>query len=214
MTMNAYDYDLMPRAQKVVGWMFDTCVNFYYVPIDKFYHMFLNSTVSKKIAIGNSMVIEGCSGRELAYDLLTDNSYKDLKKPDYYPANRSQEYWLGWALTYYQWCKGISFSQITEDVDIDIYLNMYDKYHEMDIVQFVDSVDDIRQRAQTESRLKRLRCYANLSQRQLADMSGVPLRTIQQYEQRAKDINKANVDYMIRLSRALNCEISMLLEEF
>jgi len=212
--MNAYDYDLLPRAQRVMGWMFDTGMNFYGVELKHFYHMFLNSSVSKKIEVGSSSVIEGRSGRELAFDILEANGYQDLCKPEYYTLDRSQSYWLGWVLAYYQWVKGIPFSKITDEVGIDTYWNMYDKYHEMDITQFVDGVDEIRRRAQTESRLKRFRCYAGISQRQLAERSGVPLRTIQQYEQRAKDINKANVDYLVRMAKVLNCEVEMLLEEF
>lgn len=212
--MNAYDYDLMPRAQKVLGWMFDTSINYYGEKLDEFFHMFLCSNISKKIEIGDSSIIQGHSGRELAYDLLLSDGRNNLSKPEYYTQNRSQAFWLGWAIAYYQWCKGISFSQITEDVDIETYWNMYDKYHEMDILQFVDGVDAIRQRKQDGSRLKRMRTYAGLSQAGLAKLSGVPLRTIQQYEQKAKDINKANVEYIIRLSKALSCDISLLLEEF
>lgn len=212
--MIAYDYDLMPRAQRLIGWMFDAAINYYGVKLNEFYHMFLNSSISRKIEVGDSSIIEGKSGREIAYYLLEDNGYTDLSKPDYYTIDRSQAYWLGWAISYYQWCKGISFSQITDEVDISTYWDMYDKYHEMDILQFVDGVDDVRRKAQEVSRLKRLRRYAKLSQKELADISGVPLRTIQQYEQKAKDINKANVDYVVRLSKALNCEVSMLLEEF
>ena len=33
------------------------------------------------------------------------------------------------------------------------------------------------------------------------------------YEQRQKNINKAQVDYLIRLSSALNCEITALIEK-
>lgn len=212
--MNAYDYDLLPRAQRVLGCMFDTCMNFYDIKLNDFYHMFLNSSISLKIEIGSPSVIEGRSGHELAFDLLERNGFTDVSKPEYYPLERSQSYWLGWAMAYYQWYRNISFARITDGIDIEIYWNMYDKYHEMDILQFVDGVDDIRQRSQAESRLKRLRHYARLSQSELSERSGVPLRTIQQYEQRTKDINKANVDYVYRLSKALNCDIGMLLEEY
>lgn len=212
--MNAYDYDLMPRAQVVLGSMFDTSMNFYGVKLGLFYHMFLNSALSSKIAAGVPSIIEGRSGRELAYDLLEYNGYTNLKKPEFYSHERSQSYWLGWSMAYYQWYKGIAFSQFTEHISIEAYWNMYDKYHEMDIAQFVDGVDAMRRKEQTESRLKRLRTYAMLSQKQLADKSGVPLRTIQQYEQKAKDINKANVDYIVRLSKTLNCGVEMLLEEW
>jgi DNA-binding transcriptional regulator YiaG len=62
------------------------------------------------------------------------------------------------------------------------------------------------------TRLKALRLKNGLSQSALADASGVPVRTIQQYEQRQKDINKAHFEYIIRLAAALNCEPSELFE--
>lgn len=52
-----------------------------------------------------------------------------------------------------------------------------------------------------------------MSQRELSELSGVPLRTIQQYEQQQKNINKAQVEYLVRLSQTLCCEITDLLEK-
>ena len=45
-----------------------------------------------------------------------------------------------------------------------------------------------------------------MSQRELTDKTEIPVRTIQQYEQKQKNINKAQVDYLIRLSKVLYCE--------
>lgn len=54
---------------------------------------------------------------------------------------------------------------------------------------------------------------ANLmSQTQLAETSGVPVRSIQQYEQRRKDINKSNANTLLSLARALGCRMEDLLE--
>lgn len=66
--------------------------------------------------------------------------------------------------------------------------------------------------AQPPTRLKQMRIKNGLSQSELAKASGIPVRTIQQYEQRQKDINKARFEYIVSLSAALNCEASMLLE--
>ena len=51
-----------------------------------------------------------------------------------------------------------------------------------------------------------------LSQSQLAKLTGIPVRTIQQYEQGQKDINKARAEYVITLARALYCDPQQLLE--
>ena len=60
--------------------------------------------------------------------------------------------------------------------------------------------------------LKKRRIGAELSQSELAKISGVPLRTIQQYEQRQKNINSAKVETVLALSQALSCDIKDILE--
>ena len=63
------------------------------------------------------------------------------------------------------------------------------------------------------SRLKQIRQNKNYSQVQLAYMSKVNIRTIKAYEQRTRDINKASADVLYRLSKALGCDITDLLED-
>lgn len=67
--------------------------------------------------------------------------------------------------------------------------------------------------ASHETKLKRIRTGKGYSQKQLAEMSGVSLRSIQMYEQRRKDINKAQSDSLFRLAKALGCTMEDLLEE-
>lgn len=50
------------------------------------------------------------------------------------------------------------------------------------------------------------------SQAMLAQKSGVPLRTIQQYESRARDINKASVQTLMMLARALECPVEEIID--
>ena len=47
---------------------------------------------------------------------------------------------------------------------------------------------------------------------ELAEISGIPLRTIQHYEQRQKDINHARAENLIILSKVLNCKVEDLIE--
>lgn len=49
--------------------------------------------------------------------------------------------------------------------------------------------------------------------RECSETSGVPLCTMQQYEQRQKNINKAQAEYPVMLSRVLCCDIDVLLEK-
>ena len=82
----------------------------------------------------------------------------------------------------------------------------------MDIRQFVDKMNELYKAAKPETNLKLLRQKAGLSQRELAELSGVPVRTIQQYEQRQKNINKAQAEYLVMLSQTLCCDIGNLIE--
>ncbi|MDE6790153.1 MAG: helix-turn-helix domain-containing protein [Clostridia bacterium] len=64
-----------------------------------------------------------------------------------------------------------------------------------------------------KTNLKRIRTDKGYSQKQLAELSGVSLRSIQTYEQRQKDINKAQSDSLFHLAKALCCKMEDLLEE-
>ncbi len=64
-----------------------------------------------------------------------------------------------------------------------------------------------------ETKLKLIRTTKGYSQKQLAELSGVSLRSIQMYEQRRKNINKAQSDSLYRLAKVLDCTMEDLLEE-
>lgn len=107
----------------------------------------------------------------------------------------------------------MTFAEINDIADIELVCQMYRKYHEMDITQFADRLDELYREKNTDTKLKYMRTRLGLSQRELAERSGIPLKTIQQYEQRQKNINHANVDYLIALSKSLYCDIEMLIEK-
>ena len=62
------------------------------------------------------------------------------------------------------------------------------------------------------SKLKETRERAGLTQKELSERSGVNIRTIQDYEQGRKLINKAQGLSLYRLANALNVTIEELLE--
>ena len=63
-----------------------------------------------------------------------------------------------------------------------------------------------------DTNLKLLRKRAKLSQKELSEITDIPIRTRQQYEQRQKDINKASIEYIYKLSNALICAPKELME--
>ena len=59
--------------------------------------------------------------------------------------------------------------------------------------------------------LKELRKQRGLTQRQLAEISGVNFRSLQDYEQGHKQLSSASGDILLRLATALNCSMEALL---
>lgn len=60
--------------------------------------------------------------------------------------------------------------------------------------------------------LKQIRIKKGITRKELAEKSGISIRTIEGYEQGARDIELAYINTILSLSIALNCKISELLE--
>lgn len=210
---HAYDKNYLAPAQKCLARMLDYMVNDLQCPLETAWNWFLTSNASHRFEIGDGSVLAGTSGVELARQVLEQAGEPvPICKPSY-SYDRSPEYWTGWAIAYYQWETGLSFSEINQAVPINDVRMLYVPYHEMDIRQFVDKMNELYREAIPETNLKRLRTLANMSQSELACQAGISARTIQQYEQRQKDINKARAETLLRLARILHCEMEELMEK-
>jgi DNA-binding XRE family transcriptional regulator len=64
-----------------------------------------------------------------------------------------------------------------------------------------------------DTNLKRIRTAYGCTQAALAEQSGATLRSIQMYEQRRKDINKASAETLYRIAKTLGCTIEDLIEK-
>lgn len=61
--------------------------------------------------------------------------------------------------------------------------------------------------------MKSLREKAGLSRKQLAEKTGINIRTIEAYEQGLKDINGAKLKTLLRLCSALGCKLNELITD-
>lgn len=207
--MNAYDKLYLEKARICLGRSFDYAVYDLRLSLSEYWTHFLNSRYAKYFEHGDPSVLVGRSGIELALDVLgIDCSYPQPQ----FREGRSPEYWTGWALAYYQWKHNIPFAQIADVISIDEICSLYSPYHEMDIEQFCDEISRIYKSRKNLSSLKTRRESIGLSQSELAENTGIPLRTIQQYEQGQKNINHARAEYVVALSQALYCDPKDLLE--
>ena len=210
--IHAYDKSYLSNAQKNLACMLDYLVNELDNPIEDAWEWFLGSKAAIQFEQGDCSVIAGKSGIELAYAVLEDAGKEKPDTIQMLPYNRSREYWTGWALAYYQWETGVPFSEIEEAIPVQEICMLYEPYHEMDIRQLTDRLNELYHEANPDTRLKTARVIAGLSQSELAEISGVSVRTIQQYEQRQKNINKAQTEYLVMLAKALSCTVEDLLE--
>lgn len=199
------------RHQRILGDMLDFAVNTYDMDIDKFFEMFLVSTVSRQFEIGNPTYVAGKTGCELVKEVIRDSGLVMEEYPDEMYLDKSPEYWSGWALAYYQWYRGRTFSRIYRAVSMtEIEICM--KYTTRWIWHISWSGWMNYNQHYPETNLKRIRDLAGLSQRELAELSGVSVRQIQLFEQRQRDINQTRAIDVLRLSRALGCKNEDLLE--
>ena len=106
----------------------------------------------------------------------------------------------------------MSFKNIFHNISAKEIEKLYNTLHEASEEKFVDAVNTIIKRKNSPTKLKMLRQNVGYSQRELAEKSGVNLRTLQQYELRAKDINKAATETLLKLSKTIGCKIEDLIE--
>lgn len=207
--IHAYDKNYLSKAQNNLASMLDFAVYDLEEDLSYFYLKFLQSKICSQFERGESTVIAGKSGVELALDIIGDETLASKYRP---AANRTPEYWCGWTLAYFQWQTNLGFKEINNYISISEILAMYSPYHEMDISQFCDKMIELYNKRKNNTNLKALRLDAGLSQRELAEISDIPVRTIQQYEQNQKNINAAKAETVVKLAKALNCTVEALME--
>lgn len=213
MTIHAYQETYLSKAQTTLGDAFDYAINTCGIPGEDFIKLFTTSSVSKRMENGEPAFLAGKSGIDIASDVLLETTGKPLEAKPQEHFGRSREYWIGWAICYYQWFTARSFHDIFTVLSFDDLKCMYHSLHEADISKFVDIADERIREYFKDTNLKRIRTAYGCTQAALAKRSGVSLRSIQMYEQRNKNINKASVESLYRISKVLGCTIEDLLEK-
>ncbi len=210
--IHAYQEIYLSNAQSTLGEAFDYAVNTCNISGADFIKLFTVSSISKRMENGEPALLAGKSGIEIASDVVFETTGKQLDKEPQEHLGRSKEYWIGWAVAYYQWFSGRKYSDIFAVLSFDDLQKMYYTLHEADISKFVDIVDENVKDHFKETNLKRIRTAYGYTQAELSKRAEVSLRSIQMYEQRQKDINRASVETINRIAKVLGCTIEDLLE--
>ena len=212
MMMYAYDEIYLNDAMRNLGEAFDYSATVLNISMDDFLDMFIISGIAEQFADGVPKFVSGLSGTELVWEVLSRiNRNVDFPAPQT-EYNYSPEYWCGWILAYYQWKTKKSFKEIKKYLPMSEIYKLYPTLHEASEEKFIDVANSILKRKNLPTKLQTVRKAVGLTQKELSEKSGVTLRMIQQYEQRAKDINKAAASNLFVLAQVLGCKAEDLLE--
>ena len=141
MTIHAYQETYLSKAQAALGDAFDYAINTCGIPGEDFIKLFTASSVSKRMENGEPAFLAGKSGIEIAADVIFETTGRQLEAMPEEHIGRSREYWIGWAVCYYQWFSARSFSDIFTVLSFDDLRKMYYTLHEADITKFADIAD-------------------------------------------------------------------------
>ena len=240
---HAYDEIVLPRASDTLGRMLDYAVYSLHYDIAVMMELFIASGDAALFERGDINIIAGMSGIELAYDVLERSGISYDRIQPRYTKSLSAEYWCGYALAQIQWTSCASFRSINQRFPVQEFISDYtdsrlkfldglplsitdadrnDKMREFGIrfasealSRFISSAGDPGSGSARYGRiLKSLRLQMGISQSGLAEAAGIPVRTIQQYEQGQKDLSKARSEYLISLARVLSCDPAQLISLF
>lgn len=208
--MHAYAETYLPRAQKNLGEAVDYAITDCAFSADDFMSKFLASSLAEEWESGSPRVLVGLSGIELVQEV-----YLKIGETREWPAprpvyNLSPAYWAGWSLAYAQWWSARSIRSIVEVVPLSEILGMYGPLHEESENRFVDHLEALIAERRKDAPLRIFRRLRNWSQPELAEISGVNVRSIRQYEQNPASIAHAELRIVQALARALGCRVDDL----
>ena len=208
---HAYKEFFLDDAMETLGSAMEYAVLSLNIEGQEFLDLFLASGIAERFGQGDAMYLSGMSGIELARKVLTVCGKTIPSYTENSSCHYSPEYWVGWILAYYQWYCGKPFSMILPKLRYQSLRNLYGVLHEADPSKAASVFDELLSE-QAETNLARYRKARGLSQSQLANASGLSLRSIQLYEQRQNDINNAQYNRLQALANTLGCKIEDLLE--
>ena len=210
--IHAYSEEYLSDAMKNLGEAVDYAVNYCQTEMQVFFDLFISSGIADQFGRSVPKIISGMTGTELVMEIFRNSGIeRDLPDPqddyEYSPA-----YWCGWIIAYYQWYTGIPFRDIFQSISAEDLERLYPTLHEASEERCVDALNRMISRTQGDSKLKVQRIARNYTQKELSEKTGISLRSIQHYEQRTKNINKASGATLFVLAQTLGCRMEDLLE--
>ena len=217
---HAYPACYLAKAKDHLALAFALAIDHYGATGDDFAKTLARSPLGHAFEQGQPWAIAGRSGAEMALALLEElhgpcvSAEKFLKRIPPSADKRTSAYWVGWASAHCQWQFACSFEELFSALPYGEFETCYRTYHEADVSRMLAFVAERLSAPPTGPTplACRRECH-HLTQEQLASEAQVGLRSIQMYEQRRNDINKAQAATLLRLARVLDCQIEDLLDK-
>ncbi|MGI6071509.1 MAG: helix-turn-helix domain-containing protein [Lachnospiraceae bacterium] len=209
----AYDKIFLDDAMNSLGEALDYVSNACQMDVNIFMDMFIAGGYAKRFGEGESAVVSGVSGTELARKVMFECGL-EIAFPDALTDYEgvSYEYCVGQLLAYMQWYTGRSFANILSHVELKEFIEPARDFALGFEGKRTQIADKLKLKFAEPVRLQRMRKRCGLSQKQLADAADVNIRTLQQYEIKSKDINKAAAVTVLELARVMGCSLVELME--
>lgn len=214
---HSYDESLLPQAVNTLGKAFDFADKHLPGGMERFFDLFVASPTARTFDGPDAQPAVGISGIELVLAVCDSGQGSGLDmmlmSGRRLPRDqRDRARWCGEVLAYHQWESGRTFRAISTYLSAADLVALHADYRVASPRVVSAVIEKGLARTTAPTRLRTLRAAAGLTQAALADDSGVSLRSIQQYEQRKKDINHAQAISVYRLAQALSCRVEDLLE--
>ena len=208
----SYDEIYLGGAMKNLGEALDYAVNGCGMTMASFMAMFEACGLSEKFGRGVPSVVAGLSGTELVMKVFADSGLHRNLPPAMDRNEAGIEYWCGKTLAYYQWRRRVSFKDIIKLISPDTFAELYLSLGDSSDEEVTARLDEIIKEDSSGSRVQKQRKTAGYTQKSLSEAANVNIRTLQQYELKAKDINRASSGVLTRMARVLGCQEEDLLE--
>lgn len=214
MAVKAYDKKELPQVISTLGKAFEFAEKCLPEGAAGFYRRFANSSVAATCTGPDAHPEIGGSAIELVLDVNEDASIDTLlmneKRLSKHETGRLR--WEAELVCRYQWETGFPFPAVYRTLTEERLRELHADYAELQPEEVVQKISVPETQEDSATNLARIRREHGLSQAGLAEASGVSLRSIQQYEQKKKDISHAQARSVYALAQALDCTMEELLE--
>lgn len=207
--MKAYNEIHLSDAMNCLADMMEYGVNECGIEPDDLFDMFIGLGYADAFGSGNVKYISGISGTALAQKIISEGKLQTHPEKDYIYVDA---YWCGWILAYYQHKTAIPFRDIIKYITFDYLHKAYPALHTANEETAVARFNKIIKNEEKTSHIQEARLNFGYSQSELANAAGINKRTLQEYESKRRDINKASGSVLCKLARALSCNIEDIME--